>query len=652
MASADEYANWIVNNADKKGTPEFDTVAKAYELAKAESPNHGAQPYDHSTLTKRAMALGQGLTFGFGDELAGMVPGVDKDRYRATLDQYAKDEPIGSGVSNFIGGSIGPAVVAVPKLLKKVAPVLGLMDRSPVLTAGGTGLLYGGLQSAGDSDGQGIGGDALKGGGIGAGLGLAMMGSMKAVSPIAGALVNNVRANMPGIGDKYAIDLARRRVASAFDRDNVTVADVGRRMKALGGEARFADAAGENTRGTLDLNANLPGRTKEDLEQLIRNRQATRPGRMDDVVYSVNGGYGRARDINTSLEAQKVAESAPLYQQLHSMSIPVSDNLRSIFDSAKRLGAAGTASKIATAERVPFSLGNKEANDALMNVSRGGNVSMRDADLIKRGIDDLIEGQTDPITQKVTTLGRSYVRLKNDLLSELDTLTTDPKTGVSLYKSARDAFAGPASLQSAIKKGRAFWNDDAEKIATLTEGFSQSEHEAFKIGASEKLREMVGTQSGQNRLLNVWKDRNTREKFQALLGDDVKYSQVEQMLKGEETLKRLESLGPGRNSRTFSREAASDQQNADNASDLISAGMSVKTGGLSSLLSAASKYATRAATPEPVRNGIGSILMSKYSTDEMKALELAMKAIKDRQRAAAVATGATGGKLGGGLLGD
>lgn len=34
MATADEYANWIVNNADKKGTPEFDTVAQAYKEAK------------------------------------------------------------------------------------------------------------------------------------------------------------------------------------------------------------------------------------------------------------------------------------------------------------------------------------------------------------------------------------------------------------------------------------------------------------------------------------------------------------------------------------------------------------------------------------------------------------------------------------------
>lgn len=38
MASADDYAKWIVDNEGKKGTPEFDTVAKAYQEAKAEVP--------------------------------------------------------------------------------------------------------------------------------------------------------------------------------------------------------------------------------------------------------------------------------------------------------------------------------------------------------------------------------------------------------------------------------------------------------------------------------------------------------------------------------------------------------------------------------------------------------------------------------------
>lgn len=46
MASAEDYAAWIVANKDKQGTPEFETVANAYKLARsgAAQPKGGDQP--------------------------------------------------------------------------------------------------------------------------------------------------------------------------------------------------------------------------------------------------------------------------------------------------------------------------------------------------------------------------------------------------------------------------------------------------------------------------------------------------------------------------------------------------------------------------------------------------------------------------------
>jgi hypothetical protein len=53
MASAEKYAAWIVANANKRGTPEFDTVAKAYQEAKALMVS---RPVD-STVSERRAAL-------------------------------------------------------------------------------------------------------------------------------------------------------------------------------------------------------------------------------------------------------------------------------------------------------------------------------------------------------------------------------------------------------------------------------------------------------------------------------------------------------------------------------------------------------------------------------------------------------------------
>jgi hypothetical protein len=49
MASADEYASWIVANQAKKGTPEFDTVAKAYQEAKS-APSEPQGKYNAATM--------------------------------------------------------------------------------------------------------------------------------------------------------------------------------------------------------------------------------------------------------------------------------------------------------------------------------------------------------------------------------------------------------------------------------------------------------------------------------------------------------------------------------------------------------------------------------------------------------------------------
>jgi len=74
MATADEYANWIVQNEDKKGTPEFNIVAKAYNEAKASEdaaepvalfdlPGAG-QPIP--TRRQQAIAPLMGLGYGMG----------------------------------------------------------------------------------------------------------------------------------------------------------------------------------------------------------------------------------------------------------------------------------------------------------------------------------------------------------------------------------------------------------------------------------------------------------------------------------------------------------------------------------------------------------------------------------------------------------
>jgi hypothetical protein len=88
MATADEYAAWIVQNSAKRGTPEFDTVAQAYQLAKSEETTTRTQqqlapaPREPSIgdqllgAGETALTLATGATGGTVGAIGGAVGGL------------------------------------------------------------------------------------------------------------------------------------------------------------------------------------------------------------------------------------------------------------------------------------------------------------------------------------------------------------------------------------------------------------------------------------------------------------------------------------------------------------------------------------------------------------------------------------------------
>ena len=90
MATADEYAAWIVKNSAKRGTPEFDTVAQAYQLAKGEETTSTFQqqnapaPQQPGVMDQivgageTALTLGTGAVGGTLGTLAGTLQGLSQ----------------------------------------------------------------------------------------------------------------------------------------------------------------------------------------------------------------------------------------------------------------------------------------------------------------------------------------------------------------------------------------------------------------------------------------------------------------------------------------------------------------------------------------------------------------------------------------------
>lgn len=108
MATADDYAAWIVKNAAKKGTPEFDTVVAAYKEASAEPTPVQAAPQ------------GEGIPTGRGD-----VP------------EWGRKNPRLYGLAGAAREVLGPIVEAGGALLGGTGGTLAGAPAGPVGAAAG-----------------------------------------------------------------------------------------------------------------------------------------------------------------------------------------------------------------------------------------------------------------------------------------------------------------------------------------------------------------------------------------------------------------------------------------------------------------------------------------------------------------------------------
>jgi hypothetical protein len=598
--------------------------------------------------TRLAMTAMQGPTLGFADELAGLVGGgaalvrgespskgyqQARDVYRSGVESYKEEQPI--------GGAVAQGVASLPlgmlNIGRNVAPNVG-----PVLRSMGSGLGFGIVGGAGEAkELEDIPQEAATSGATSAVLGGATELGMKAVRPVKQMITSQAQRVVPeGVREYFgtsSVDLARRRVAQAMLRDGATTDQVAARMAKLGDDAILAESSGYNTRDLLDTMATLPGRTKNYTEQFIRNRQAQRGGRIAEAAETQLSPTGaRLADSVESLITKRDVEATPLYEQLKTVSITLDDDLKQILDASKKLGAFSRAEKISTGLREPFTL---------KDIKNATDVSMPDLDKVKRGLDDIITSKASVNDRgEINEFGRSVVKLKQDFLKRLDNMTMDSETGKSLYKSARDAYAGPSALISAAELGRTVINKPAGTIRTLVKDMSDSELESFRVGAYEGLRDLAGTQSGQTRLLNMWKEPATQERLKEIFPSERSFREFASTIAAEARKKEIQSVGRG--SQTAGREARMEDVNLENLKDTVNMAAAAKTMDIGSLVNMLSNNMTRTGLPEPVRNEIGKILMSKATSgDEMRMLRNAMEKMKREQEVQASTSGLIGSQL-------
>jgi len=593
--------------------------------------------------------VAQGPTFGFADELigaggavAGALQGKPigesyreaRDFARGASDYLNQQNPVFSAVTQGaaslpLGGMFGGALSA---------------GASPIMGAAKTGALTGAVSGLGNSTAEDIGRmalDTLSGATLGGLVSGAVSGVMRGV----GSGINNIAQRYR---DTSAQSAAQQKIAEALARDaRGSVATSGAsnpalqveaRLSKLGPDANIADAAGANTRQLLDTLAVLPGRTKEEVARVQHQRMATEGARLRGAAQEALDTSGQ-RLANTvqELTATRAQAAAPYYGQLQQINITPSQALVDVVNAADQLGATQHARTLATARMQPFSI--DPANPGPWNAGQ--------LDHIKRGLDQLIARETKA-DGSVTPVGVAINELRQRMIGLMDDATRNPRTGESLYKTARDAFAGPSALIDAANTGRRILSSDDATIRNALNGMSTSEVEAFRIGAYEALHNKLGTQAGRTELMNLWKNDSTREKLQAVFGDNIRsYREFATELAREAAKRNIQKVNTG--SQTAARIAGMGDLDANALTSAAGAVAAAKTGNPIGVLSGARDFWNRVQLPQTTRDQMGNMLLQTGPQAQQNLM--AMRELADRiNQNNALLYGNTG-LLGGTLIG-
>lgn len=608
-------------------------------IAEKDKPSAAYQAGRQNVTTADAAKMGalQGATFGFGDELvAALGAPIDayrngglsvdnlkrsyqtlRDAARGMSDQGKQDSPWVSGAAGLAGGimsgralgslaqqgiaAAAPAAAArYASWVNPVGQTAGIVPR--VTNAAVSGAGYGALSGAGDSTADSVGG-VLADAGKGALVGGASSGALYGVGAAMKPVVRNVAAR---VSDRAAGNYAQQKIAEAIARDargNVFADGLSNpgtkaiaRFGTLGPEATVSDAAGQSTRSLLDTLATLPGRTKDRLEQAILERQAGRAGRLvaaaDGALGTQGAGYQQTLE---ALDATRKQAAAPFYRALENHVVTVDDDVARLI--AKTQGTHAEAQRL-----YQLQTGNAIK---LGELQPGDKVPFSMLDTLKQSLHDAAETQK---RQGGNKMARALDDVRVSLTNKLDTLApVDRATGQSVYKLARDAYSGPSQLIDAAEIGRSAMKADVFDVGAAVRGMTDSERQAFRVGALQALREKTGTQAGQTSLLKMWMEPATRDRLKEVFGSD--YRQFAAEVAREARLKGMEGLGRG--SQTASRMFGAGDIDAAPLAEIGSAVGAAQAGNVLGAIGAVKNAWNRVQTPEAVRNQMGQILLSR-----------------------------------------
>jgi hypothetical protein len=612
-AIAETEAEMSANNSDSAKTKTEEATSIQVEQ-KTESPD---------ILSGTLTSIGQGASFGFSDELAGLVQsalpypyGTDyataTEGARDQQDAFQEEHPLVDFGAQLIGG-IATGVGGVGKVAatKAGTAIVNALRNVPqyakyISTGGGVG----GVAGAGYAPE----GETLEGAGKGAAGGALLAGVLPPIARGVNYLAN--KTVVPMINNmRSPMSQALRKIRGYIDDDSLMPEQVMANHKKLGPNATLADSAGENVLAAADAIAQQPGKGRNAIVKMLNERQAGQHGRVKD---SLIGAFDDERGFYSAFDnvsAKLKTKSAPIYKKAYETKVLMTDSLKALSDRPSIKSAMNKAMKLAKDEGIDLQKSFIIKKGKVVGIRE--NPDMQTWDYIKRGLDDVVAKHTDDFGRITNNQGRVVNNLKNELLDELDNINPH-------YKQARSVYAGDAKNKGALEQGRKFLREDAELSAKRLSNMAQSEKENFRAGAMRAIKDKIDSApDSADAYKRIFGNKATRDKLRSVFPDDETYEAFAMKMEAESTFYKTNAMITG-NSSTARRLNYGDDVNipASVTRDVRQGNViGLAETGVNALMKDAAKLS------EPVRNYMSQILLNPNQADNMKMLEL-IKALR------------------------
>lgn len=502
-----------------------------------------------------ATALGASATGGNYDETLAYQRAKDR-AYDAANPVASTALQIGGGIASAVGGA-GLVANGAKAGATQVAPSLG----GKIVRGLGAGAAAGGVYGAGLGEGSlaNRAYEGAKGAALGGVVGAAAPAIATGIGKSAEFIANQTKP-IPGPISAYAAG-AVKRMAKAVGNEDLTKPGVTQRLADLGQEAIPADYGRTLEDLAGGIAATQTGGAKT-VVSAIGNRAAGAATRMEAAV---TGALGQETNVPALVEGIKktfAAQKAPAYEQFRATPVPYTFELSDIVDQLKN-----EPSVLKEARRFA-NLDDKSGaqqffaqfgNNGTVSISRIPNAA--EWDYIHRALAKM--AKTPKETDQYI-----YGSLDRKVKDAVDAALSPGDPSASIWAKARSLHAEDVGLREAVDAGKQAFakNLSPDEMAAEMAQMSQPEQMAYKIGARQQVRDIMGNagtkfgEASDTAAMRLFNSKNAKAKVDTIAPG--KGAELARAVKAEGRFAATEQNAL-QNSRTAARQGAKQMLPAD-----------------------------------------------------------------------------------------